>query len=174
MRTGPRGKWRRRLRADTPTPVGTPSEIGELGTRIARLRRARGLSQERLAESASITVSYLSRIEIGRRIPTLEVLVAISRALEVPLGRLFVDTRTTGDDPSSQRGKPSRLARLAAELSSKDQEILLALAERMTSMPPLAIGTRRSVTSEGRGATTARRGKGRAREISRALKKFGE
>jgi transcriptional regulator with XRE-family HTH domain len=42
-----------------------------IGKRIQELRKARGLSQEKIAEKADISSTYLSRIECGRENPTL-------------------------------------------------------------------------------------------------------
>lgn len=60
-----------------------------LGDRIRALRKSAGLSQEALAERATIHSTYLSSLERGHRNPTLNVLVAISAALRVPITTLF-------------------------------------------------------------------------------------
>src|SRR6266498_133056 len=59
------------------------------GKRIQELRKARGLSQEKIAEKADISPTYLSRIECGRENPTLDMLIKLSRALEVEMWEMF-------------------------------------------------------------------------------------
>lgn len=53
------------------------------GVRI--LRASKGLTQKQLSELANMDRSYLSRIESGERVPTTEVLEAISKSLSIPL-----------------------------------------------------------------------------------------
>ncbi len=48
-------------------------------------RHHRGLTQQALAERVGISKPYLSQIESGKRQGTVETLVAIARALDVPL-----------------------------------------------------------------------------------------
>lgn len=55
-----------------------------LGTAVRELRLARQLSQETLAETARIHVTYLSGIERGHRNPSLGVLNALAAALDIP------------------------------------------------------------------------------------------
>jgi len=57
----------------------------QLGRRIAALRRAAGLSQERLGERAHVGASYVAHIEIGSRKPTIDVLLRLADAVDVPL-----------------------------------------------------------------------------------------
>ncbi len=60
-----------------------------LGHRIRTLRQGRGTTQERLAERAGISVSFLSMIEGGRRLPHLATVAKLAEALQVPLFELF-------------------------------------------------------------------------------------
>jgi transcriptional regulator with XRE-family HTH domain len=63
---------------------------GVLAENIKRNRVIRGLSQERLAEAAKISPSFLSAIETGRKWPYPETLANLASALNVPVGSLFV------------------------------------------------------------------------------------
>jgi len=60
-----------------------------LGRRIKELRRARGLSQEQLAERMGINAKYLSSIERGRENPTLDLLLKLAKSLRVETAGLF-------------------------------------------------------------------------------------
>jgi transcriptional regulator with XRE-family HTH domain len=60
-----------------------------IGKRIQELRKATGLSQEKLAEKADISSTYLSRIECGRENPTLDMLIKLASALEVEMWEMF-------------------------------------------------------------------------------------
>ncbi|MGH3631340.1 MAG: helix-turn-helix domain-containing protein [Sciscionella sp.] len=59
------------------------------GARAAQLRKARGITQAALARRAGISVSLLSKIEIGDRALTPAIAAAIARALRISLGALY-------------------------------------------------------------------------------------
>jgi transcriptional regulator with XRE-family HTH domain len=59
------------------------------GRRIRQLRNARGWSQERLAERASLDRSYIAGIEVGARNPSLKAVARLADALDVRLPELF-------------------------------------------------------------------------------------
>ena len=56
-----------------------------LGTGIRKYRKLAGLTQERLAERVEINPVYMGQIERGFRVPTIDVLLRISKALKVRL-----------------------------------------------------------------------------------------
>jgi XRE family transcriptional regulator, regulator of sulfur utilization len=67
-----------------------------LGNRIQALRHERGLTLQRLAEAADVSVSMLSSVERGQKAPTIVVLARIAEGLRVPLAELVTqpdDTR---------------------------------------------------------------------------------
>ena len=61
---------------------------GLLGKRIREIRKSQGLSQEKLAERASISAQYVSNIERGKENPTLDLLLRLAEALRVSLGQM--------------------------------------------------------------------------------------
>ncbi|KUJ68734.1 XRE family transcriptional regulator [Streptomyces albus subsp. albus] len=67
-----------------------------IGPRLRRLRRERGLTLEALAATTGISVSTLSRVESGKRRPTLDLLIPLARAHHVALDQL-VAAPASGD-----------------------------------------------------------------------------
>jgi transcriptional regulator with XRE-family HTH domain len=67
-----------------------------VGPRLRALRRARNTTLAQLAEETGISLSTLSRLESGRRKPTLELLLPLAKAYGVPLDEL-VGAPATGD-----------------------------------------------------------------------------
>jgi transcriptional regulator with XRE-family HTH domain len=63
--------------------------LKRLGARIRALREEQGLSQEALADVATIGRSYMSGIERGVRNCSTLHLVRLARALHVPVGDFF-------------------------------------------------------------------------------------
>jgi len=78
---------------DEPALDGVLSAVGP---RLRALRRHRGATLAQLSGSTGISVSTLSRLESGQRRPTLELLLLLARAHQVPLDEL-VDAPATGD-----------------------------------------------------------------------------
>jgi transcriptional regulator with XRE-family HTH domain len=62
-----------------------------LGRNVARIRRARDLSQAELAARAKVTQALVSAIELAKANPTLESLNRLATALQVGLPDLFAD-----------------------------------------------------------------------------------
>ena len=69
---------------DSPRVV-TRKERKLLGDGIRKYRKLEGLTQEKLAEKVDINPVYMGQIERGYRIPTVDVLLRVARALKVRL-----------------------------------------------------------------------------------------
>ncbi|MFJ8361879.1 helix-turn-helix domain-containing protein [Streptomyces sp. NPDC093984] len=67
-----------------------------IGPRLRTLRRDRGLTLEALAATTGMSVSTLSRLESGKRRPTLDLLIPLARAHRVALDQL-VAAPASGD-----------------------------------------------------------------------------
>jgi transcriptional regulator with XRE-family HTH domain len=67
-------------------------ELVPFGERLTQLRRAAGISQERLAELAGVERAYVSSAETGRRNATLTTLYKLAAALNVDPGELISGT----------------------------------------------------------------------------------
>ncbi len=105
----------------------------EVGRRIARLRRAKGLTQERLAEHVELNPSYLARVEAGARRATVETLVRIAGALDTSIGELFA---SEGSDRSAE--VPRALRSALRGLSEQDVMLLAQVAGRFVRPPKAA------------------------------------
>ena len=63
-----------------------------LGGRIKETRKRMRISQEKIAKAVRISASYYSNIENGRRIPSIDTLVAIANILNVNTDRLLMES----------------------------------------------------------------------------------
>jgi len=95
-----------------PDPV-----LAAVGPRLRALRQQRGTTLAGLSEVTGISVSTLSRLESGDRKPTLELLLSLARAYQVPLDEL------TGIPPP---GDP----RIRARPVRRNGRILIPLTRR--------------------------------------------
>ncbi|MFI7341342.1 helix-turn-helix domain-containing protein [Streptomyces sp. NPDC050085] len=69
-------------------PQAMDAVLSEVGPRLRALRKERGATLSGLSEATGISVSTLSRLESGLRRPSLELLLPIARAHQVPLDEL--------------------------------------------------------------------------------------
>jgi transcriptional regulator with XRE-family HTH domain len=65
-----------------------------IGNSLRRLRKKKGLSQEKLARLADISLNTLTKIESGfAKKPTIQTVVKLANALEVSLDELVKEKR---------------------------------------------------------------------------------
>ncbi len=64
-----------------------------IGKRIREWRKARGVSQEELGNAINSCQNSIHRVETGKRLASLDMLVRISNALDVSLDELLKDYR---------------------------------------------------------------------------------
>lgn len=64
-------------------------EARRLGKQLRSLRRDKDITQEQLAEALQVSVSWVSRIERGKRLPNLKYLFRLATLLRVPLKAFF-------------------------------------------------------------------------------------
>lgn len=125
-------------------------EMGKLnfrGDRVESLRKELGWTLSDLANEASKTLgrsigeAQLSLIENGKRLPSLQLAVALSRALQASLDYLCniseYDRTSAGDDEvvvvvsgDSERQRIQRLAYRFLELETQDQDRIFDLVDR--------------------------------------------
>ncbi|MFF5004030.1 helix-turn-helix domain-containing protein [Streptomyces phaeochromogenes] len=90
--------------AETGADTDTDGVLAEVGPRLRRIRKERGATLAGLSSATGISVSTLSRLESGLRKPSLELLLPIARAHQVPLDEL-VGAPQVGD-PRIRAAKP--------------------------------------------------------------------
>ena len=59
------------------------------GKKIKSIRRARDITQEKLADLSGLSLQYIGEIERGRRNPSLTSIEQLSKALDIPMAELF-------------------------------------------------------------------------------------
>jgi transcriptional regulator with XRE-family HTH domain len=79
-----------------------------VGRNFARLRLAKGFTQERFAELSGFTQQYVSGLERGRRNPTVVTLYHLAQALGVS----HVDLIIPDQEASQESARPSKRKKL--------------------------------------------------------------
>jgi transcriptional regulator with XRE-family HTH domain len=86
---------------------------------IKRIRKEKGISQEKLAEACNTATSYIGLMEIYKNVPKLSTIERIAKALDVDPLTLFIDQNNISleDEQEIQRKKNAILQRLEKEIN---------------------------------------------------------
>ncbi|WP_368490806.1 helix-turn-helix domain-containing protein [Clostridium sp. BJN0013] len=57
--------------------------------KLTKLRESKGWSQQKLADKSGVSQAYISELELGRKNPTVKILLKLSQALEVSVSKLL-------------------------------------------------------------------------------------
>lgn len=93
----------------------------DIGARIREERRARGMTQEQLAEAAELTVGYIGQLESGKKRARLDTLARVADALGVHLAQLLVDRLPDGD----------ALLALACDCTDTERRIIIDVVQTL-------------------------------------------
>jgi len=122
-----------------------------IGTKLRSLREEKGLSQGDIEKSTGLLRCYISRIENGHTIPSLETLERFAGALDIPLYKLFYSgdgeaptpnllPRRSQDELADQPGEAGEEARfmlqlknVIARLGDPDRDVVLTLAKKLAT-----------------------------------------
>jgi transcriptional regulator with XRE-family HTH domain len=114
-----------------------------IGDRLRALREEKNMLQGDIERRTGLLRCYVSRVENGHTVPTIETLEKMARALEIPMYQLFYD----GEDPPATKlqkiddgwGSSGRDAltlgkfrRLFSRMHESDRKLLLLVAKRMS------------------------------------------
>ena len=120
----------------------------DVGDRLKQFRELRGLSQGQIEELTGLLRSYISRVENGHTVPSVETLQKFARALDMPLYQLLYEgekppkslkTQAQEIDDWASRGKGrrtfSKLQNALQKMSESDRALLLYMAAKMVGKP---------------------------------------
>ncbi|HKN75857.1 MAG TPA: helix-turn-helix domain-containing protein [Candidatus Acidoferrum sp.] len=118
-----------------------------IGERLSELREQKKLSQREIESRSGLQRAYLSRVENGHTVPTIETLEKWANALEVPLYQLFYDGpeplkpsslrvwKSPDEAAWGQSGKNAeylrQLRRSLRKLDEPNRRLLLQMASRL-------------------------------------------
>ena len=95
-----------------------------LGARIAALRRGANLSQGELARRLQVSPSAIGMYEQGRREPSAEILVALSRTFGVTVDYLLTGQPATEEEDKIVSAMESVLSRTQVQLDKRSKRPL--------------------------------------------------
>ena len=120
---------------DVPKSLSASSNIG---TTIREYRLQKGLSQGDIEKRTGLLRCYLSRVENGHTVPSLDTLQKIAGALDLQLSQFFADElvsrEMSGLNLTSEEIRfLTQVQRYSAQLSESDRRLLLAMVKKFAS-----------------------------------------
>lgn len=97
----------------------------EVGRRIASRRRELGLKQWEVEQKADLCFKYLSNIERGMTVISIDVLMRLCSVLQTTPDALLLDTVTSDENNDYLKSMSSRLK----QMSSKQAHLTLSLMD---------------------------------------------
>jgi transcriptional regulator with XRE-family HTH domain len=110
----------------------------KIGTTIRGYRLQKGLSQGDIEKRTGLLRCYLSRVENGHTVPSLDTLAKIAGALELPMAQLFAED-TLGRQFQTQKLSDDELRfltqirRYSTNLNDSDRKLLLAMVKKFSA-----------------------------------------
>lgn len=136
-----------RMQPVKPPPTGStvPKERPKvnIGGIIRNLRAERGLSQGDIEKRTGLLRCYLSRVENGHTVPSLETLSKIAKAFDLSLAAFFPQPNSSLE-PAEKPLPPDmteeemrflvQIRRYSQHLTDGDKKLLVAMVRKMAAM----------------------------------------
>ena len=110
-----------------------------IGETTINYRLQKGMSQGDIEKRTGLLRCYLSRVENGHTIPSLDTLAKIAGAMELPLSQFFSESGNS----NGSKGLPqlsddevrflSQIRRYSSNLNDSDRKLVLAMVKKMAA-----------------------------------------
>jgi transcriptional regulator with XRE-family HTH domain len=130
--------------ATNPAPeLATGPEPINIGMTVRNYRLERGMSQGDIEKRTGLLRCYLSRVENGHTVPSLDTLQKIATALDMPLSKFFSEDPITEADGTALSQDVihflTQVQRYSAHLTEGDRRILLAMVRKFAATSSTSI-----------------------------------
>ncbi len=118
-----------------------------ISDRLRAIREQKDLSQGDIEKRTGLLRCYISRVENGHTVPSIETLEKMARALEVPMYQLFYDGEAPPEIPTLPQGMSAdsdewgnsgesarffqRLQQLLGRLSEADRKLIMHMTHQL-------------------------------------------
>ena len=109
-----------------------------IGDRLREMREAKKLSQGDIEKRTGLLRCYISRVENGHTVPSLDTLAKIAQALDLPLAQFFAED-SLGREMNTQKLTDEELRfltqirRYSSNLNDSDRKLLLAMVKKFAA-----------------------------------------
>ena len=109
-----------------------------IGMTIRGYRLQKGMSQGDIEKRTGLLRCYLSRVENGHTIPSLDTLSKIANALDMPLSQFFAEDSLAQDLDTTRLNDEelrflSQIRRYTTNLNESDRKLLLAMVKKFAT-----------------------------------------
>lgn len=120
-----------------------------ISDRLRELRKGKKLSQGDIEKRTGLLRCYVSRVENGHTVPSVETLVKFARALEVPLYQVFYEGKEPSELPDSLKQRSSddvawgsggkhgtylhKLRKYLSRAGDADRKFIMFMAQKLVS-----------------------------------------
>lgn len=111
-----------------------------IGQTIKSYRLQKGMSQGDIEKRTGLLRCYLSRVENGHTIPSLDTLAKIASAMDLPLAQFFADQ---GSESSNGKNLPqwtedevrflTQFRRYSNNLNDSDRKLVMAMVKKLAT-----------------------------------------
>ena len=110
----------------------------KIGTTIRAHRLQRGLSQGDIEKKTGLLRCYLSRVENGHTVPSLDTLSKIAMALDLPIAQFFADDSVNRQVHAQKISDDelrflTQIRRYSTNLNDSDKRLLLAMVKKFAT-----------------------------------------
>jgi transcriptional regulator with XRE-family HTH domain len=122
-------------------PESAPINIGNT---IRAFRLQKSMSQGDIEKRTGLLRCYLSRVENGHTVPSLETLQKIAGALDLPLSQFFSEEEVVREVPGLSLNEDeirflTQIQRYSAHLGESDRRLLLAMVRKFAATASLSV-----------------------------------
>jgi transcriptional regulator with XRE-family HTH domain len=124
------------ISAPLAPPLPEASTVASnIGATIRTYRLQKGMSQGDIEKRTGLLRCYLSRVENGHTVPSLETLQKIAHALDIQLAQFFSDQTVSREMSALHLDEDeirflTQIQRYSARLSENDRKLLLAMVRK--------------------------------------------
>ena len=110
-----------------------------IGETIRNYRLQKGMSQGDIEKRTGLLRCYLSRVENGHTIPSLDTLAKIATAMDLPLAQFFSNgasdhgVKTTPHLAEDEVRFLTQIRRYSANLNESDRKLVIAMVKKMAA-----------------------------------------
>lgn len=110
-----------------------------IGETIRNYRLQKGMSQGDIEKRTGLLRCYLSRVENGHTIPSLDTLAKIATAMEIPLAHFFSERSETGNGKNLPQWTEdevrflTQFRRYSTNLNDSDRKLVLAMVKKLAA-----------------------------------------
>lgn len=104
----------------------------EIGKRIRTERKKQHITQERLAELADISTSFMGHIERGSRVLSIETLIGLANALN-----LSIEYIVCGEYNYQPTMLPAEIEKALGQMSDRQRRVFLSIMQTLAEHPDM-------------------------------------